>query len=313
MPTIAVVIIGRDAAGLLQNVQQRNLAVFSQAQRVVYVDSNSSDQSCRLAKANGWTVVKLDPGSVLSAAAGRHAGALHCQEDYILFLDADMELQIPSFEFLNRLDRLRAEGIAGASGSIVDIFPTGNRHTRHSPEPPMGDLLHFGGMLLIDRKALLSAGNWNPDVIAHEEDELYSRLRKSGRRLVRLPEMVCLHYTDQTSLVRSLIMNYIPLTAKERRVFPGIGMAFRSAWQAGSTIDLLKITPEPAITALAFAFILCLGCWNGWFSVIPLVPWMGFVITRRSLPYLAVCPAKTLQMMVGLFCYRRKPLLYNEM
>ena len=117
MPTIAVVIIGRDAAGLLQNVQQRNLAVFSQAQRVVYVDSNSSDQSCRLAKANGWTVVKLDPGSVLSAAAGRHAGALHCQEDYILFLDADMELQIPSFEFLNQLDRLRAEGIAGAISS----------------------------------------------------------------------------------------------------------------------------------------------------------------------------------------------------
>ena len=36
----------------------------------------------------------------------------------------------------------------------------------------------------------------------------------------------------------------------------------RSAWQAGSTIDLLKITPEPAITALAFAFILCLGCWE---------------------------------------------------
>jgi hypothetical protein len=176
----------------------------------------------------------------------------------------------------------------------------------------MGDLLHFGGILLIDRKALLSAGNWNPNVIAHEEDELYARLRKSGRRIIRLPEMVCLHYTDQTSRLRSLIMNYIPLTAKERRVFPGLGMAFRSAWRAGSTIDLLKITPEPAITALAIALILCLGCWNGWFSAIPLVLWIGFVMTRRSLPYLAVCPAKTLQMMVGLFCYRRKPLLYNE-
>ena len=38
MPTIAIVIIGRNAAGLLLNVQQRNLAIFSQAQRIVYVD-----------------------------------------------------------------------------------------------------------------------------------------------------------------------------------------------------------------------------------------------------------------------------------
>ena len=171
MPTIAVVIIGRDAAGLLQNVQQRNLAVFSQAQRVVYVDSNSSDHPAAWQKPTDGQWSSL----IRAAFFQRQLGVTlePCTAKRITsFSWTRIWMQIPSFEFLNRLDRLRAEGIAGASGSIVDIFPTGNRHTRHSPEPLLGDLLHFGGMLLIDRKALLSAGNWNPNVIAHEEDEL---------------------------------------------------------------------------------------------------------------------------------------------
>ena len=74
-PAVAIVIIGRNAAGMLRNVQRRNLAIFAKAQRIVYVDSNSTDQSCNIAKASGWTVVRLGPGrSVLSAAAGRHVG-----------------------------------------------------------------------------------------------------------------------------------------------------------------------------------------------------------------------------------------------
>src|ERR1039458_10378370 len=125
-PAVAIVIIGRNAAGMLRNVQRRNLAIFAKAQRIVYVDSNSTDQSCNIAKASGWTVVRLGSGrSVLSAAAGRHVGALYCQEDYILFLDVDMELQIPSFGFLNNLSQLKTQGIVGASGSTVDIFQTG--------------------------------------------------------------------------------------------------------------------------------------------------------------------------------------------
>jgi len=50
----------------------------------------------------------------------------------------------------------------------------------------MGNLLHFGGILVVDRKALITVGNWNPNVIAHEEDELYARFKKSGLRIVRL-------------------------------------------------------------------------------------------------------------------------------
>lgn len=312
-PAVAIVIIGRNAAGMLRNVQRRNLAIFAKAQRIVYVDSNSTDQSCNIAKASGWTVVRLGPGrSVLSAAAGRHVGALYCQEDYILFLDVDMELQIPSFGFLSNLSQLKTQGIVGASGSTVDIFPTGRKHMRHSPEPPMGNLLHFGGILIVDRKALITVGNWNPNVIAHEEDELYARFKKSGLRIVRLPEMVCLHYTDQTSRLGSLITNYIPLTAKAIKMYPGMGMAFLAAWRAGSTWELFKLTPEPIITALAFVTLLCIGCWNWWLSIIPLILWAGIVLRRRSPAYLAVCPAKTLQLLAGLFFYREKRLLYNE-
>jgi len=60
-PAVAIVIIGRNAAGMLRNVQRRNLAIFAKAQRIVYVDSNSTDQSCNIAKASGWTVVRLGP------------------------------------------------------------------------------------------------------------------------------------------------------------------------------------------------------------------------------------------------------------
>lgn len=58
-PSLAIVIIGRNAQRQLKEVQRLNSDLFVQAARIVYVDSASTDDSVGVAKGYDWQVVQL--------------------------------------------------------------------------------------------------------------------------------------------------------------------------------------------------------------------------------------------------------------
>jgi cellulose synthase/poly-beta-1,6-N-acetylglucosamine synthase-like glycosyltransferase len=181
-PALSVVVIGRNEGDrlvrCLDSVQSMSRS-FGEIE-LIYVDSNSSDDSAVRAAELGARVIELKNGRQ-TAARARNAGWHLSSADFILFLDGDTVLH-PDFvtralpEFENPQNMVvwghRRELHPGASvyNRVLDlnwICPPG--------------LTEFcGGDALMRRSALEQAGGYNPDLIAGEEPDLCRRIRAKG-------------------------------------------------------------------------------------------------------------------------------------
>ena len=93
--TIGAVVIGRNEGQRLVNCLA---SMQGEAERLVYVDSGSTDQSVAAARAAGAEVVLLDTSEPFTAARARNAGfqALATgpnPPDYVQFVDGDCRLE----------------------------------------------------------------------------------------------------------------------------------------------------------------------------------------------------------------------------
>ncbi len=162
-------------------------------ERVVYVDSGSTDGSLEWARTLDVEVVELDPSKPFSMARARNAGFERLREvrpglRYVQFVDGDCEL---------------AEGWLGKARGWLDLHPEtvavcGRRRERH-PErsvynrlcdlewnTPVGRARSCGGDVLMRAEALAAAGGYNDALIAGEEPELCLRLRRAGGVIDRI-------------------------------------------------------------------------------------------------------------------------------
>ena len=73
---------------LLESIQGQTL----KPSEIIVADAHSTDATREIARAHGAKVV--DGGMI---SLGRNAGARQAQTDFILFLDADVELRDPEF------------------------------------------------------------------------------------------------------------------------------------------------------------------------------------------------------------------------
>src|SRR5438309_303158 len=92
---IGAVVIGRNEGERLRVCLR---SVLKQVERVVYVDSGSSDASVKLASAMGVQVVELDTDRPFTAARARNAGVAQLLNSsphltFVQFIDGDCELQ----------------------------------------------------------------------------------------------------------------------------------------------------------------------------------------------------------------------------
>jgi glycosyltransferase involved in cell wall biosynthesis len=182
MMNLGVVIIGRNEASDLRSLA--NILPSYPFDRIVYVDSNSNDESVAVARSACWLVVSLQPDGVLSAPAGRAVGTMFCETEWILYLDGDMQ---PNFDTLSHcieyLQECSDTSIAGITGDIVDVYNANSRRVRVQRSMHRGRAKWFGGAVILKRQLVLAAGNWNPNVYANEEIELYARLLKQGGKV----------------------------------------------------------------------------------------------------------------------------------
>ncbi|MEC9103248.1 MAG: glycosyltransferase family A protein, partial [Pseudomonadota bacterium] len=92
-PRIAAILIGRNEGARLLAC----LASVKDLDRVVYVDSGSTDGSVEAARAAGAEVVALDMSKPFTAARARNAGIEALKQgktpDLVQFIDGDCELQ----------------------------------------------------------------------------------------------------------------------------------------------------------------------------------------------------------------------------
>ena len=196
-PTVGAVIIGRNEGERLVECLK---SMAGHADRIVYVDSGSSDNSVAEAGTAGAIVVELDLSRPFTAARARNAGFAELTNtpeppDYVQFVDGDCRLQ-PGW--------LQAAGAELASNDTLAIV-TGWRSEIHRDRSvynalcdvewrrPAGDIITCGGDMMVRREAFTAVGGFDSRVIAAEDDEFCVRIRKAGWGIRRIPVEMTSH------------------------------------------------------------------------------------------------------------------------
>ncbi|MEL6643271.1 MAG: glycosyltransferase [Pseudomonadota bacterium] len=194
--SIAAVAIGRNEG---ERLVRCLASLQGQVDRIVYVDSGSTDGSVAAAEAAGAVVVPLDTTTRFTAARARNAGfdALRAEglPEFVKFIDGDCEVQ-PGW-LSTALDFLKSSpDVAVVCGRRRERYPDASRYNRLIDEEwdtPVGEARACGGDAVMRTRAFDEVGGFNPDFIAGEEPELCVRLRAAGWKIWRLDAEMTLH------------------------------------------------------------------------------------------------------------------------
>lgn len=196
-PDIAVVVIGRnEGARLVAGLA----SLQGMVPRIVYVDSGSTDDSLQVARDAGAQVVELDMSVPFTAARARNAGfdALTPAPDFVQFIDGDCMVE-PGWIAAGRDALLANPDIGIVTGWRSEIYPDASVYNGLADfewHRPPGDIEACGGDMMVRASVFEAVGGFNPHVIAAEDDEFCTRVRKAGHRVHRLPERMTLHDAD---------------------------------------------------------------------------------------------------------------------
>jgi len=196
---IAIILIGRNEGDRLKRALE---SVVGLVDRIVYVDSGSSDDSVAFAQSKGIQVVELDMSIPFTAARARNAGvdALRGQDmpEFLQFIDGDCTMVRDWLSMA--LSVMRADtGLGIVTGWRREIHPDAsiyNAMCDHEWYRPAGPIVACGGDMLVRSEAFEAAGGFNPNVIAAEDDEFCLRVRMAGYKLMRIPRNMTRHDAD---------------------------------------------------------------------------------------------------------------------
>jgi len=199
---IGVVVIGRNE-GLRLERCLRSLA--HGADRVVYVDSGSTDGSVQMAQAQGVEVLALDMSRPFTAARARNEGFTRLQRllpsmRYVQFVDGDCEVDAAWLGNAQAFLGARPD-VAVVCGRRRERFPQRSVYNLLCDlewDTPIGEAKACGGDALMRVDAFTQVSGFRPDLIAGEEPELCVRLRAKGWKIWRLAAEMTLHDAAMT-------------------------------------------------------------------------------------------------------------------
>jgi GT2 family glycosyltransferase len=199
---IGVVVIGRNEGLRLE----RCLASLAgRADKVVYVDSGSTDGSVQRASALGVEVLTLDMTIPFTAARARNEGFACLQKAlpavrHVQFVDGDCEVHagwlVTAQAFLDAHPQ-----VAVVCGRRRERFP---QHSVYNWlcdlewDTPLGETKACGGDALMRVDAFVAVAGYRSALIAGEEPELCVRLRAAGWKVWRLAAEMTLHDAAMT-------------------------------------------------------------------------------------------------------------------
>jgi GT2 family glycosyltransferase len=200
MNKVGCVVIGRNEGVRLERCLS---SVQNLAPRLVYVDSQSTDNSVEIANKASASVIILDMSIPFSAARARNAGlehlkAVHPEVNVVQFIDGDCEL--------NAVWLRSALSVLEEQDQAAVVF---GRTRERSPDSslynlvcdlewdmPIGAVNTCGGIALMRLSALEQVGTFDPSFVAGEEPELCLRLRLAGWSIIRIDAEMTLHDAD---------------------------------------------------------------------------------------------------------------------
>lgn len=235
---MGVVVIGRNEGPRLIRCLE---SVLRLACPVVYADSNSSDGSVVKAKRMGAAVVRLDPSRPMNAARGRKAGfdrllQMHPALKHVFFLDGDCELDAAFLPAAQAAMLARPE-VAVVCGRRRERHPHASVYNRMADlewNTPVGECDSCGGDALFSVRAYVQAGGFDDTVLAGEEPELCSRIRRLGFKVLRIDVAMSWHDMNMHQLSqwwrRGVRTGYGALDVRRRHGVQDFNRLLVSAW-----------------------------------------------------------------------------------
>lgn len=194
---VGCVVIGRNEGARLERCL---LSVQNLAPRLVYVDSQSTDNSVEIAKAASADVIVLDMSTPFSAARARNTGlgqlkAVHPEVNIVQFIDGDCELN--PYWLRSALHVLEEQDhVAVVFGRTRERNPDASLYNLVCDlewDTPIGAANACGGIALMRLSALDQVGAFDPTFVAGEEPEMCLRLRQAGWSILRIDAEMTLH------------------------------------------------------------------------------------------------------------------------
>jgi len=214
---VGVVAIGRNEGQRLHRCLE---SLVGRAQRIVYVDSGSTDDSVTYAQELGVEVVLLDQSKPFTAARARNAGLDRLRElepslEIVQFVDGDCEVAAKWLELGHQT--LQTQGdIAVVCGRRRELNPKASVYNQLSDmewDAPSGETNSFGGDAMIRVEPFVQVGGYDPTMIAGEDPDLSFRLREQGQKILRLDADMTWHDAAMTRFSqwwkRSLRSGYV--------------------------------------------------------------------------------------------------------
>ncbi|MDX1297215.1 MAG: glycosyltransferase family 2 protein [Pseudomonas sp.] len=199
---IGVVVIGRNEG---ERLERCLASLLGTADKVVYVDSGSTDGSVQMAQGLGVEIVALDMALPFTAARARNEGFRCLQRQlpeigYVQFVDGDCEVAVG---WLAKAQAFLHEhpAVAVVCGRRRERFPQRSIYNRLCDlewDTPIGEAKACGGDALMRADAFAAEAGYRADLIAGEEPELCVRLRAAGWKVWRLDVEMTLHDAAMT-------------------------------------------------------------------------------------------------------------------
>jgi GT2 family glycosyltransferase len=205
---IGIVAIGRnEGERLLRCLESIKSAASNIANKIVYVDSGSTDGSIAAAERIGARVVALDLSRPFTAARARNEGfaalkALSPDVRFVQFIDGDCVLARGWLDEAHDFIGHRSD-IAIVCGRRRELHPTASVYNLLCDiewDTPVGEATTCGGDTLVRVEAFEMVGGFRPQLIAGEEPELCVRLRQAGWKIWRLDVDMTQHDAAMTRL-----------------------------------------------------------------------------------------------------------------
>ncbi|NNE39495.1 MAG: glycosyltransferase [Marinicaulis sp.] len=198
----AIVAIGRNEG---ERLVRCLAALCKVSDQIVYVDSDSTDESIEIARAAGVEILSLDASEKFTAARARNAGVAFAATkwpaaDLIFFIDGDCELADGFLEAASKAFESDNE-IGIVTGRCRELFPDATIYNRLCDlewDGPIGDIEACGGIFSVRKAIFDKAGGFDPEIIAAEDDEFCIRVRQTGSRIVRIAHEMCFHDANIT-------------------------------------------------------------------------------------------------------------------
>lgn len=302
LPLLSIVAIGRNEenniAKLGGSISYLERAVSFNIQ-TIFVDSASTDNTCKAALGLFDEIYVLEESPWLCAASGRALGTIKARGKWILYLDGDMEL---CREVAGTLEQLLTndEDVSGYIGSYIYVFPDGKTIQNSFRCKSDGEMAPaIGGASILRRDEVLKAGNWDPSVFSGEEMELYSRLRAGQRSIRFVAAPFVLHHADKYDPIQYLFRLLHPSFGLGKQWY-GMGQILAARIRKGNLLTYIMLEPYPFVCWSGIAIGMVCGVAGSWtLGTSIAASTFAYIFVTRGWKMLVIHITKLLPALVG--------------